>query len=173
MEEIIIKKISVIKTKINIDKLHLIEKYVNMYEGKFKKRTWGDNVKTSLSLCQNVLHNVVDFKDIKNEIEEQLRNYFEKNEQNIPFLINESWVNLLDKYGYQDYHTHKPAFAAGTLYINDENSDIEFATFPEDNTKKLTPKKGDLYFWPGDLHHRVMDSDKRRVSLSFNVYATQ
>ena len=170
MEEIIIKKVSVIKTKIDIEKLHLIEKYVDMFEDSFRKRSWGDNVKSSLSLCDNVLHDVEELKDIKDQIEEQLKIFFQKD---VPFIIKESWINLIDKFGYQEYHTHKPSFASGTLYITDSNSDIEFATFPDHIAKSITPEKGDLYFWPGDLFHRVLDSNKRRISLSFNVHETQ
>ena len=170
MEEIIIKKVSVIKTKINTEKLHLIENYVNMFEDKFRKRSWGDNVKSSLSLCENVLNDVVELKDIKNQIEEQLENFFQKN---VSFSIKDSWINLIDKFGYQEYHAHKPYFASGTLYITDLNSDIEFATFPDHIAKSITPEKGDLFFWPGDLFHRVLDSNKRRISLSFNINETQ
>ena len=48
---------------------------------------------------------------------------------------------------------------------------LEFATFPSNSKTLITPKKGDLLFFEGNVFHRVIDSDKKRISLAFNIYA--
>ncbi len=172
MQEIILKKLSVIKTSVNIELLNIINQYVKEHGDKFKNRKWNCNSSTSHSLCHNILHDVIEFKNVREAIHEQLTIYFEAvHKRSIPFLINESWINIIDKWGYQEFHEHSPAFASGVLYISEQNSDIEFATFPSNSKTLITPKKGDLLFFEGNVFHRVIDSDKKRISLAFNIYA--
>jgi|5B_taG_2_1085324.scaffolds.fasta_scaffold15243_4 hypothetical protein len=172
MEEIIIKKVSVTKTSIDIKLLDIVNQYVKNNENKFKDRQWNCNSKTSHNLCYNVLHDVVEFKYIREAITEKIKIHLEENQKaSIPFLIDESWINIIYKFGYQEFHKHTPAFASGTLYVSDYTSDIEFACFPENNRKLITPQKGDLLFFSGETYHRVVDSKNKRISLSFNIYA--
>ena len=172
MEEIILKKVSVIKTNIEIKLLDFVDQYVKEHEGNFKSRRWNCNSKTSHSLFFNILHDEPKFGHIREAIHEQLKIYFElDHKKSVPFLITESWINIIDKFGYQEFHKHSPAFASGTLYISEHTSDIEFACFPDDKRTIITPKKGDLLFFAGDTYHRVVDSEKKRISLSFNLYA--
>ena len=86
----------------------------------------------------------------------------------MPFYIDESWINVLQENGYQEFHQHLGSSGSGVLYLSNENSSIEFAVFPENTRKKITPEKGDLLLFDSTTFHRVIDSKKERISLAFN-----
>ena len=92
--------------------------------------------------------------------------------KNIPFLIYRSWINIIGEKGYQEFHKHGEAFGSGVLYLTDENSNIEFCDFSANVRQQITPKKGDLLLFDGKTFHRVVDSDKERISLAFNFNAS-
>ena len=85
-----------------------------------------------------------------------------------PFYIESSWVNVLNDHGYQEFHKHTNCDGSGVLYLSDNSSDIEFSVFPEDLRTKITPEKGDLIMFNSSTFHRVLESNKERLSLAFN-----
>ena len=96
MEEIILKKESVHKTKINTHLFQTIYSFIDENKDNFLSRSWDCNIKTSLNLYPNILHNVGEFKYIRqaitNKIEDMLV-YSTGNRQ--PFYIESSWLNVL------------------------------------------------------------------------------
>tara|TARA_R100000995_G_scaffold74856_2_gene44028 strand:- start:42 stop:566 length:525 start_codon:yes stop_codon:yes gene_type:complete len=169
MEEIIIKKESVFKTKIQEDLIQVALKFIDENKNKFESRSWDCNIKTSTNLYANILYQAQEFKNVRKNIEEKIEQAI-KNSDGVdkPFSIYESWVNVYEKGGYQEFHMHEKC-SSGVLYLSSNNSAIEFAIFPEDTRKKIEPQKADLLFFKGDTYHRVLDSkDGNRVSLAFN-----
>ena len=79
-------------------------------------------------------------------------------------MIHESWVNILGKNGYQEFHNHAHCFGSGVLYLTDDNSSIEFAVFPDDIRKQIVPKKCDLLLFDSSTFHRVLESDKDTIA---------
>jgi hypothetical protein len=174
IEEIDLKKISVYKTKINEHLFETIFSFIETNKESFTQRSWDCNIKTSNNIYENILHDVEEFKYIRKAISEQIENlYFKTFKKSVPFYIVQSWLNLLKENGYQEFHTHKDSasnvfYGSGVLYLTNENSAIEFAIFPENTRKKITPEKGDLLLFDGNIFHRVLDSKKERISLAFN-----
>lgn len=169
MEEIILKKESVHKTKINTHLFQTIYSFIDENKDNFLSRSWDCNIKTSLNLYPNILHNVGEFKYIRqaitNKIEDMLV-YSTGNSQ--PFYIESSWLNVLNDHGYQEFHKHTNCDGSGVLYLSDKSSDIEFSVFPEDLRTKITPQKGDLIIFNSSTFHRVLESHEERLSLAFN-----
>ena len=64
------------------------------------------------------------------------------------------------------------ALATATKKRYEENSNIEFCDFLADVRKQITPHKGDLLIFDAKTYHRVIDSDKERISLAFNFQAS-
>ena len=167
MQEIILKKISVFKTSINDHLLKTILPYIESTKDNYQSKTWDCNIKTSFKTYKNILHEVKEFKYIRKAIEEKIDEILEDK----PFYIFESWLNLYDKGGYQEFHKHDlyGSGGSGVLYLSQENSAIEFSIFPEDKREKIIPKQCDLLLFDNDIHHRVLDSkNQERMSLAFN-----
>jgi hypothetical protein len=115
------------------------------------------------------LYEVPEFDYIRKEVQKKIEEViFINHNKNIPFLINESWINIMQQNSYQEFHNHRTRTGAGVLYISDDNSPIEFTIFPEDTRKSIKPKKADLILFDATTFHRVYESDKQRISLAFN-----
>ena len=169
IEEIIIKKISVYKSKINLHVVDTILNYTKNNLSKFKSKTWNCNTLTSVNISTNILYDLQELKYVKEHIEKSIKNLLIQNlNKEIPFMIHESWINVLGKKGYQEFHKHSDSFGSGVLYLTDDNSSIEFAVFPEDTRKQITPKKSDLIIFDSETFHRVLESNKERYTLAFN-----
>ena len=170
------KEISLIKKSIfhdNISKLHLIEtvkSFIEKNKEKFTERSWDCNIHTSRNIFQNILYDVEEFKYIKEEIEKKIKELIIK-----PFMITSSWLNILGKNGYQEFHEHfdvKSDFKQGSasFYLTEKNSPIEFAYFAEKiiGELKITPNQGDIVIFDSNIYHRVVDSKDERISLALN-----
>ena len=169
IEEIILKKISIYKSKVNA---HVIEAALNYTINNLKNFTskpWNCNLITSANISTNILYDVIELKYVKEHLEKAIKNLLIQNlNKELPFMIHESWINIIDKNGYQEFHKHEGSFGSGVLYLTDDNSLIEFCVFPEDIRKQIHPKKCDLILFESETFHRVLDSDKERFSLAFN-----
>lgn len=169
MEEIILKKISVFKTSINKHLLETINSFVENNKNIFNHKSWDCENKTSFNIYKNILYEVQEFDYIRKEIQKKIEEViFINHNKNIPFLINESWINVMKQNSYQEFHNHRTRTGAGVLYLSDDNSPIEFTIFPEDNRKSIKPNKADLILFDATTFHRVYESDKQRISLAFN-----
>jgi hypothetical protein len=169
IDEIIIKKISVFKCKVNLHIVDTILNYTKNNSSDFKSKTWNCNILTSWNISSNILYHLKEFKYVREHIENFIKILISQNfNKDIPFMIHESWVNILGKNGYQEFHNHAHCFGSGVLYLTDDNSSIEFAVFPDDIRKQIVPKKCDLLLFDSSTFHRVLESDKDRFSLAFN-----
>jgi hypothetical protein len=169
IEEIELKKVSVYKTKINSHLFETIFSYIEQNKKNFLARSWDCNIKTSYDVYKNILHDIEEFKYVRKSIYEQIENLYLSNyKKSIPFYIDESWINVLQENGYQEFHQHLGSTGSGVLYLSNYNSAIEFAIFPENTRKKIIPEKGDLLLFDSSTFHRVVDSEKERISLAFN-----
>jgi hypothetical protein len=169
MEEIIIIKKSFFKTKVsNTHLIETIKSFISNNKEKFTERSWDCNINTSKNIFKNILYEVDEFKYVTENIEKEIKALFKK-----PFMITESWINVLNENGYQEFHHHiipnqKLKRGSGVFYLTQENSNIECAYFPEFVTKKIKPEAGDIILFDSDLYHRVVDSKKERISIAFN-----
>ena len=169
IEELIIKKVSVYIT--SLENMHLLETvhaYIENNKDKFTARTWDCNIKTSAAMYKNILYDVEEFNYLTMNLEKIIKNFLYKTSgKYAPFMIFNSWINILGEHGYQEPHCHGNC-GCGILYLTENNSAIEFIVFPEDLRKKIIPKKGDVILFDGGTHHRVVESKKERISLAFN-----
>lgn len=166
MKEIVLKKVSVYKTSINFHLLEMIKVYIEQHKESFRKRKWDCNIETSNQ--KNILFDG-EFKYIRKALEDIINDLIINNfGKSMPFMIINSWINIINKHGYQEFHYHDNNCYSGVLYVSKENSNIEFAIFPEDTRKQITPEKGDVLLFDGSTYHRVVDSNKERISLAFN-----
>ena len=169
MQEIILKKEAVYKTEIDTHLFETIFYFINENKKDFLSRSWDCNIKTSLNLFPNILHDVAEFKYIRKNITDKIEDMLIYNTgSSQPFCIESSWVNVLNDHGYQEFHKHTNCAGSGVLYLSDNSSDIEFSVFPEDLRTKITPEKGDLIMFNSSTFHRVLESNKERLSLAFN-----
>jgi len=172
IEEIVVKKVSVFKSKVNSHIVDTILNYTKNNLSNFKSKTWNCNILTSWNFSVNILYDFQEFKYVREDIEKSVQSLLLKNfNKNVPFMIHESWINILGENGYQEFHIHPNCFGSGVLYLTEDNSSIEFAIFPEDTRKQIVPKKCDLLLFDSSTFHRVLDSDKERFSLAFNFKA--
>lgn len=169
MQEIIIKKEAVYKTEINTQIFETIYSYIEDNKNNFLERSWDCNIKTSLDISSNILHGVEEFKYLRKIISGKIDDLYIYNTGTTqPFYIESSWINVLENSGYQEFHKHTNAHGSGVLYLTDDSSAIEFAVFPEDTRIKFNPQKGDMLLFDSSTFHRVLESDKERISLAFN-----
>ena len=118
---------------------------------------------------KNILYHLTEFKYVREHIENAIKNLLMQTFNNeTPFMIHDSWLNILDKNGYQEFHRHTEDDGSGVLYLTDDNSAIEFAIFPDDLRTQVEPKKCDLLLFDSSTFHRVLESKQERFSLAFN-----
>ena len=148
MQEIILKKEAVYKTQIDTHLFETIFYFISENKKDFLSRSWDCNIKTSLNLFPNILHDVEEFKYIRKNITEKIEDMLIYNTgSSQPFYIESSWVNVLNDHGCQEFHKHTNCNGSGT---------------------KITPEKGDLIMFNSSTFHRVLESNKERLSLAFN-----
>ena len=169
INELILKKISVYYTSLN--NMHLLEtvhSYIENNKDKFTERSWNCNIKTSKTISPNILYDIEEFNHLATSLENIIKKLLYKNlKKYTPFMIFESWINILGEHGYQEPHLHGDCGSA-VLYLTENNSEIEFIIYPEDFRKIITPKKGDVLLFDGTTYHRVVESKHERMSLAFN-----
>ena len=169
MTETVIFKKSFYKTKIsNVHLLETVRSFIIQNKEKFTERSWDCNINTSKNKFNNILYEVEEFQYITENIEKEIKTLLK-----LPFMITNSWINILNENGYQEFHQHlvreeKFKKGSGVLYFTKENSKIQFAYFPEQVTYSIKPEEGDILIFDSDLYHRVVDSKKERISLAFN-----
>ena len=166
-ERIIIKKSFFVSQIENKHILETIKTFIETNKEKFTERSWDCEAYTSYAIYKNILFAVNEFTYLREYIEKEINKFLKK-----PFMITSSWINVYEKGGHQEFHNHVEANilkqGAGVFYLTDDNSDIEFAYFPENQRISYKPKLGELIVFDSDLHHRVKDSKKERMSLAFN-----
>jgi uncharacterized protein (TIGR02466 family) len=139
----------------------------------------------------NYILNHKSFKDLKNELDLKVRDYFDKvilSANNITPYITQSWLNYTETNQYHHKHAHPNSLVSGVFYINchEEQDKIKFFN---DNYKTIKPevkdwniwnsetwwfpvKTGDVILFPSSLTHMVetKQGDNTRISLAFNIF---
>ena len=91
MKEIILKKISIFQTKLNAHLLQTVDTYLQNNKQNFKEKTWNCNMRSSMNLSKNILHDVDEFSYVRKNIEENIEKLLKNNlKKSIPFMITTS-----------------------------------------------------------------------------------
>ena len=150
------------------------------------------NNEGNITSNNNYVLNLKEFKDIKNEIDLRIKDYFEKvicSSNNLKPYITQSWLNYTDKNEYHHRHAHPNSFVSGILYINCNKEYDKIKYFKSDDYQTIKPeikkynlynydnwwfsvKTGDIVLFPSSLVHMVetKKGDNTRISLSFNIF---
>lgn len=147
---------------------------------------WNDGVKTNIKFRFN---SIEDFHmtNLANYIEKHVRNYIRLTDawEPMPNKLGHSWVNIVDKGQWQDWHQHQDATISGTYYYQTSGDDgdivfrtpnqfVELELFPVGSIVQtlynITPKVGKIVLFPGWLSHKVdcNTTENTRISISFN-----
>ena len=60
---------------------------------------------------------MVELKYVREQIEKTIKDLLVQNlNKETPFIIHESWINIIEKNGYQEFHKHEGSFGSGGLY---------------------------------------------------------
>ena len=139
----------------------------------------------------NYILNNKEFKDLKNELDLRVQDYFDKiisPANNITPYITQSWLNYTETNQYHHKHEHPNSLVSGVFYINcNEGSDnikffnesykairIEVKQWNLWNSLSwwFPVKTGDVILFPSSLTHMVetKKEDNTRISLAFNVF---
>ena len=140
----------------------------------------------------NYVLNLKEFKNIKNEIDLRIKDYFEKvicSSNNLTPYITQSWLNYTNKKEYHHQHEHPNSFVSGVFYINSNKEYDKIKFFKKDYYQIIKPevkeynlynsdnwwfsvKTGDIILFPSSLTHMVeiKQGDNTRVSLAFNIF---
>jgi uncharacterized protein (TIGR02466 family) len=147
---------------------------------------WNDGVQTNIKSRYNTIE---DFQmtNLSAYIEKHVRNYIKMIDawEPMPNKLAHSWINLVSKDQWQDWHQHHDATISGTYYYQTSGSDgdiifrtpnqfVELELFSLGTMVRkqhtITPKNGKIVLFPGWLSHKVdrNTSDTTRISISFN-----
>jgi uncharacterized protein (TIGR02466 family) len=144
-----------------------------------------------------VLHNIPEFKELKEFIDKCIKHYLIKvcgSQHEVQ--ITQSWVNILKKWSGHPSHIHANSYLSGVFYLDvdpENGNPIEFERLDEyfslklgdeghDDPRKhykhiypnikVTAMNGHLLLFPSTLRHRVgiNELEDPRISLSFNTF---
>jgi uncharacterized protein (TIGR02466 family) len=154
----------------------------------FKKESWGDNVDSSFDNVKNII-NKHNLNTLNNYIL-SMANIFAKQlflDSN-PKQIEESWVNYLNKYQYQEKHVHACGTwgISGVYYFQTNGEDGKLRIHPPrhdminpnkkstnytHSTIEYAPEVGKIILFPSWVEHSVRPNmtDSTRISISFNI----
>jgi uncharacterized protein (TIGR02466 family) len=137
-----------------------------------------------------ILNNKI-FKDLKEQLNLKLKDYFDKiicPANNVAPYITQSWLNYTEKNQFHHRHQHYNSLISGVFYINcNEQFDkikffsdkYEFIKFKlkEYNMYNTSGwvfpvKTGDIILFPSNLNHMVdiKEGNNLRISLAFNTF---
>tara|TARA_R100001530_G_scaffold9585_1_gene9678 strand:- start:5864 stop:6379 length:516 start_codon:yes stop_codon:yes gene_type:complete len=168
MKEIILTKTSVYRDVLSHRHFFRnFEAFMKLNKPSFTEESWDCYAQTSLNVTRNILE-LSEFRYIK----EHLTILFKKFYKEQPFMISDSWINIYNQHGFQEFHCHPAHPWAGVMYLTNDNSEIEFINFyPKEIKMKIKPKKFDIFIFEGSTYHRVLPQKNttERLSLTFNT----
>ena len=148
------------------------------------------NLGNSISANKNVLEDK-QLKNLKDWIINKVDLYFEKTHKpalDTKLYITQSWCNYTKKGEHHHKHSHRNSFISGVYYVQ-ANIEQDRIKFFNDVYKQLSVVAREYNVWnsetwyfnvesdllvlfPSSLNHMVetVDSDKERISLSFNTF---
>ncbi len=161
-----------------------------LFIDKYKKKVYPNGTSVT-SIDSYILNNKI-FKNLKNELNLRIQDYFDKiicTKNNITPYITQSWLNYTEENQYLRAHSHGNSIISGVFYVSsDEKLDsIKFFNNPHPstivfNTKEwnifnseswsFSVKTGDIILFPSSLIHMVENKKGKntRISLAFNVF---
>jgi uncharacterized protein (TIGR02466 family) len=139
----------------------------------------------------NYILNQKIFKDLKEEIDLRVQDYFNKiispTDAITPY-ITQSWLNYTETNQYHHKHQHPNSLVSGVFYINCDDK-FDKIKFFQEYYKTIKPevkewntwnseswwfsvKTGDIILFPSSLTHMVetKEGTNTRISLAFNVF---
>jgi uncharacterized protein (TIGR02466 family) len=171
-----------------------LERQLNKKELIFVNKNKSDVCPNGSSTTSNnnyILNNKI-FKNLKNELNLRVQDYFDKiicTKNNITPYITQSWLNYTEENQHLNIHSHGNSIVSGVFYINsDEKIDSIkfFSKLPTDtivfdikewniwnSASWFFPvKTGDIVIFPSSLKHMVENKKGKntRISLAFNVF---
>ena len=147
---------------------------------------WNDGVQTNIKSRYNTIEDF-QMNNLSAYIEKHVRNYIKMIDawEPMPNKLAHSWINLVSKDQWQDWHQHHDATISGTYYYQTSGSDgdiifrtpnqfVELELFSIGSMvgkqHAIQPKNGKIVLFPGWLSHKVdrNTTDTTRISISFN-----
>ena len=154
-----------------------------------------DNISSCWSsVSKDVLHQ---YPDLQNVILNEFKTYTEDllliDTSRIEFYISRSWIIKHDLNDFSQQHRHLNSLFSGILYMNvDDNSgnlsfprydintiaphnfQFDYKGYNQFNAPaaSLTPKNGDLFFFPSYVYHQVTENKSTidRYVLVFDIF---
>jgi uncharacterized protein (TIGR02466 family) len=139
----------------------------------------------------NYILNNKAFKDIKQELELRVQDYFDKiisSTNNITPYITQSWLNYTETNQYHHKHAHANSLVSGVFYIDCKKEydkiiffkniynpiKLDTKEFNEFNSESwyIEVNTGQIVLFPSFLEHMVeiKKGNNTRISLAFNVF---
>ncbi len=139
----------------------------------------------------NYILNSSEFKNLKQELDEIVKDYFKKiisiDEKASPY-ITQSWLNWTSENEFHHRHSHSNSIVSGVLYIDVDEKQDKINFFKDEksqiyirekepnifntNNVSLVVKNGLVVLFPSYLDHAVdvKQGNNVRVSLAFNTF---
>jgi uncharacterized protein (TIGR02466 family) len=150
-----------------------------------------NNNEGNITSNDNYILNNLAFKNLKQEIDLIVQDYFNKvlsNTDSVTPYITQSWLNYTETNQYHHKHEHPNSLVSGVFYINcDEKFDkikffnnkykpikLEVKEWNLWNSESwwFPVKTGDIVLFPSSLTHMVENKEgtNTRISLAFNTF---
>ena len=139
----------------------------------------------------NYILNNKEFKDIKQELNLIVQDYFDKiisTTNNVTPYITQSWLNYTETNQYHHKHAHANSLVSGVFYIDCKKEydkiiffkniynpiKLDTKEFNEFNSESwyVEVNTGQIVLFPSHLEHMVQikKGNNTRISLAFNVF---
>ena len=139
----------------------------------------------------NYILNNKEFKDIKQELNLRVQDYFDKiisTTNNVTPYITQSWLNYTETNQYHHKHAHANSLVSGVFYIDCKKEydkiiffkniynpiKLDTKEFNEFNSESwyVEVNTGQIVLFPSHLEHMVQikKGNNTRISLAFNVF---
>ena len=149
---------------------------------------------TNLIRSNKYFLNLPELSGIKKFVEDSVQTYFNDVMRVSPTVkpyITISWTNIATHGQGHHKHTHPNSIVSGVFYVETSDEDKIYFSLPQtpreiklpapidynisnSETWWLPATQGVLYLFPSTLTHYVelLDTDRTRISLSFNTFVT-
>ena len=162
--------------------------YIEKNKEKFQYG-WNSSTLTTFHFQkENKIDHFINDEVLKKEIKNHVSKYFNvwrfKTEK-VNAEINDLWINIAQKGGYQEEHNHGSFIFSGVLYlqVTEESGYFQFVNPLESEAilmgysdifqelYTIFPKNGMIVLFPGWMRHKALPNrtDQDRISISFNV----
>ena len=108
---------------------------------------------------------------------DKLKQYIEKIvdiNYNVKSYVDDSWLNIYSKGGYNSFHSHHPYFLAGVFFLQVplNHQGLNFHNrFDPNNIHTISPPGGSILIFDGDQSHSSYPntSNENKISIAFNL----